>query len=96
VTIDNSAPQVQILTPKVDEQFAFQQGKTILINISASDNLVLKQIEVYIDNKLVSTLYEPPFYVLWDAQVGEHTLQVKAYDLAGNQNIRTVSFGVTK
>jgi len=96
LTIDNTAPQVQILTPKVNEQFTYQLGKTFLINVSASDNLVLERVEVYIDNKLESTLYEPPFIILWDMQVGGHTLQVKAYDLAGNQNTTTIPFSVTR
>ena len=56
------------------------------MNVSVSDNLGVQRVEYYVDNKLESTLYEPPFIILWDAQVGEHTLQVKAYDLAGNQN----------
>jgi membrane peptidoglycan carboxypeptidase len=94
VTIDNTAPQVQILTPKIDEQFAYLQGENILINTSVSDNLDLDRVEYYVDNMLESTLYEPPFIILWDAKVGEHTLQVKAYDLAGNQNNTTVYFFV--
>lgn len=95
VTIDNTVPQVEILAPKEDEQFAFQQSELTIMQVSASDNLVLERIEFYVDDKLESTLLEPPFIILWHAQLGEHTVQVKAYDLAGNQNEAAISFTVT-
>ena len=96
VTIDNTVPQVEILAPKEDEQFAYQQGAPIMINVSASDNLVLEKIEFYVDDKLESTLLGPPFIVLWHAQMGGHTLRVIAYDLAGNQKEVESSFTVTR
>jgi membrane peptidoglycan carboxypeptidase len=96
VTIDNTPPQVQILTPKIDEQLSYGQVKNIIMNVSVSDNSVVQRVEYYIDNKLESTLYEPPFIIPWDAQMGEHTLQVSAYDLAGNQTRKEVSFSVIK
>jgi hypothetical protein len=96
VTIDNTAPQVQILTPTEREQFAFRQGESILIQISASDNLVLERIEFYIDGELVSTLLEPPLIILWPARTGEHSLVVKAYDLAHNVSEVAVGFSVHK
>jgi membrane peptidoglycan carboxypeptidase len=92
VTIDNTPPDVKILTPKNNEQFAYEQGKDILMDVSVSDNQAVQRVEYYVDNQLASTLYEPPFFILWDAQLGEHILQVKAYDLAGNQNNTNVSF----
>ncbi len=96
VTIDNTDPQVEILTPKEGEHFAYQQSAPIMINVSASDNLVLEKIEFYVDDKLEATLMEPPFIILWHMQMGGHTLQVKAYDLAGNQNESAISFTVSR
>ncbi len=96
VTIDNTDPQVEILAPKEDEHFAYKQDTTIMINVSASDNLVLERVEFYVDDKLESTLLEPPFIILWDAQMGRHSLLVKTYDLAGNQNEAVISFTVDK
>jgi membrane peptidoglycan carboxypeptidase len=96
VTIDNTKPDVEILAPKMDEQFAYQQGEATLMNVSASDNLVLERVEFYVDDKLESTLYEPPFIILWDAQQGEHYLRVNAYDLAGNISEVSTAFSVHK
>ena len=66
------------------------------MNITVSDNLEVQRVEYYLDSKLEATLYQAPFYILWDDQLGEHTLQVVTYDLAGNQNSSTVSFFVIK
>jgi membrane peptidoglycan carboxypeptidase len=96
VTVDNTTPQVEILTPKDKEQFVFEQGKKIIMNVSVSDKQAVQKVDYYVDNKLVSTLYEPTFIILWDSQVGGHTLQVKAIDLAGNQSIATVTFFVVQ
>jgi len=92
VTIDNTKPQVEILSPKEDQHFTHQQSAVIVMNVSASDNLVIQRVEFYIDDKLASTLREPPFIILWHAQEGEHTFEVKTYDLAGNQNAAAISF----
>jgi hypothetical protein len=96
VTIDNKGPQVQVLAPKAGEQFVYQQGENIIMQVSASDNLVLERVEFIVDDRLESTLIEPPFVILWPAQLGEHTLSIKAYDLAGNESEVTATFSVHK
>jgi membrane carboxypeptidase/penicillin-binding protein PbpC len=96
ITVDNTAPEVIILAPKEGEQFAYQQSEIILMNVSVSDNQGVQRVDYYLDNKAVSTLYEPPFIIPWGAQVGEHTLLIKAYDQAGNQNTTSVSFSVIR
>ncbi len=96
VTVDNVAPRVQILSPIVDEQFSSQLNPTIIINVSASDNLAVQRVEYYIDNKLESTLFEPPWITLWTAQPDEHILTVKAYDLAGNASEGSTAFFMLK
>jgi hypothetical protein len=96
VTIDNTKPEVEILAPKKDEQFTYQQGENILINIMARDNLVVERVEFYVDEELESTLYEPPFIILWVAQPGKHDLVVKAYDLAGNVSEVSAVFSVNR
>lgn len=96
VTIDNALPQVKILAPIDGEKIAYQQGKSILIQVSASDNLVLERVEFYVDGELESTLRQPPLVILWPAQLGVHTLLVRAYDLAGNMSEAVTSFSVNK
>jgi membrane carboxypeptidase/penicillin-binding protein len=96
VTIDNTKPEVQILTPTGGERIPFQQGKSIMMQVSASDNLVLEQVEFLVDGELKMTLMEPPYIILWPARLGEHTLLVRAYDLAGNIRETAIAFSVKK
>ncbi len=92
LTIDNSFPQVQILSPRAGEQFSAQQDPIIIMNASVSDNQAIQRVEYYVDGKLESILYEPPRIILWTAQPGRHVLGVKAYDLAGNAYETTAIF----
>jgi membrane carboxypeptidase/penicillin-binding protein PbpC len=94
ITVDNTLPQVQIINPTEGEQFTYQQGESILLQVSASDNLVVDRVEFYIDDTLVSTLQQPPYVVLWSDRIGEHSLLVRAYDLAGNLRETAISFSV--
>ena len=96
LTVDNTLPQVQILNPIEAEQFAYHQGESILLQVSAGDNLVLDRVEFYVDGRLVSTLLQPPFVVLWSSRIGEHNLVVRAYDLAGNLRETATSFSVQR
>jgi membrane peptidoglycan carboxypeptidase len=94
LTVDNELPRVQILAPEENEILKFEQDKSLIIQASAEDDLGLKQVEFYVDNHLIATLYEAPFIVFWPVQLGEHNMQVIAYDYAGNQNDAEVSFSV--
>ena len=67
-----------------------------MMQVEASDNLVLERVEFYVDGSLKSTLLGEPFIILWPSILGEHTLMVKAYDLAGNATEAEVSFSVIK
>jgi membrane carboxypeptidase/penicillin-binding protein len=96
LTVDNTAPVVKIISPRDREQFGYRPGMTILMNVSAIDNLVVERVEFYVDDILESTLQDTPYVIVWDALPGEHTLRVKAYDLAGNQTEATISFVVSR
>jgi membrane peptidoglycan carboxypeptidase len=96
VTIDNTPPVVNILAPQDGQTFTFHLGEPIQVNVSASDDLVLQRVEFYVDGKLVSTLTDPPYLLLWDEIVGMHTLMVEAFDLAGNESHASVSVVVNK
>jgi len=96
VSIDNTAPQVIILTPKENAHVTGLAGKPIIIQASVTDNLALGRVEFYMDGALMVALYESPFILLWPAQPGAHNMLVKAYDLAGNQNQAEISFTVSK
>jgi membrane carboxypeptidase/penicillin-binding protein len=96
LAIDNTKPQVQIIAPTDGERIAFQQGESIMMQVFARDNLVLERVEFLVDGELKMTLLQPPFIILWPARLGEHSLLVRAYDLAGNISECTTSFSVNK
>ncbi len=96
VMIDNTTPKVQILFPNASQQFSALSNPIIIINSSISDNQAVLNVEFYVDNELIFTLYDPPWIVLWTAQPGMHTLRVRAYDLAGNVTEASTAFSINK
>ena len=94
VVVDNTPPQVRILSPRDGQQYSSLQDEEIMLNILASDNQDVNRVEFYVDDQLVSTLLEPPYTILWDTVPSEHTMQVRVYDSAGNQAVASSSFQV--
>jgi membrane peptidoglycan carboxypeptidase len=92
VTIDNTPPQLTLLRPLDEQQVKISAGSKVLLQAEASDDVELARLEFYIDERLVATLVEAPFNVLWSGQPGEHTMQVIAYDLAGNSTQDQLDF----
>jgi hypothetical protein len=56
--------------------------------------LGIKQIEIYLDNKKLHTLVQPPYVFPWSTHTGKHRLKVVVIDLAGNQSEAEVSFEI--
>lgn len=60
---------------------------TVALSASASDNVGLAKVELYVDGVLRGTDLYAPYTGSWDttgAAVGSHSLSCKAYDAAGN------------
>lgn len=96
VTIDNSPPQLTIINPTNEQQIKITPGLKALLQVEASDDLQIAKIEFYIDEQLVASLNEAPYNLPWQGLLGEHTLKVIAYDLAGNTAQSAVDFQFTK
>jgi thermitase len=81
---DSTPPDVQVTS-------AVTSGRTITINASASDTQsAVTKVEFHVDGKLKETDYSAP----WSAKIntkslgaGNHTVQVKGYDAAGNVGV---------
>jgi len=84
VTVDNTPPRLTLVNPTSGEQIKIKPDLKVPLQAEASDELELARLEFYIDEKLIATLTEAPFNILWQGQAGKHTLLVIAYDLAGN------------
>lgn len=90
VTVDNEAPEVEIIYPPNGLEIADQN--TITIQAGIVDNLAIDYVEFYIDNKSIRMLGQPPFSISWPTIPGKHTLSVAAIDRAGNENKAEVEF----
>ncbi len=82
-TADLTPPEVLITSPA---DSAFVSG-TITVSVSASDNVGVTLVELYVDGGFQATDSTAPFSFEMDTTGmgdGSHTLQVRAYDAAGN------------
>ena len=86
MTVDNQAPQVLLRYPGEGQHFSMIDTKNITIQAEASDDLELSQVEFLIDGELLASLTSPPFVVPWETEIGEHVIEIRAYDRAGNMD----------
>ena len=90
VSPDATAPGVSISTPG---NGATVSG-TVYVQGAASDNVGVTRVEFYVNGNLANTSYSTSFSFPWNSTAapnGWHSLQVRAYDLAGNAGQSTVS-----
>jgi chitinase len=86
-----SPPTVAITSP----ENATSVSGTVLISVSATDNVGVTKVEFYINSQLLVTQTSAPYVYSWDTTShapGVYTILVKAYDAAGNvsQSCNTV------
>ena len=82
-TVDAVAPTTTITSPA---NGASVTGK-VTVTASASDDVRVVRVELYVDGQLIATDTSAPFSFAWNTKPltkTQHTLQVKAYDAAGN------------
>jgi membrane carboxypeptidase/penicillin-binding protein PbpC len=84
VTVDNLPPLVSLRYPAADEQAPAVQGGVTLLG-EVSDQVGISRLEWWLDGKLVATQSNPPFAYFLTGNSGSHQVQLKAWDLAGNQ-----------
>jgi len=92
-SLDTTPPAVTITNPAASASI---QG-TVNVQGTATDNVGVSRIEVYIDGNLVNTVYASPYSYAWDttsAANGSHSVVVKAYDSANNVGQASVSVTV--
>jgi hypothetical protein len=81
---DATPPSVEITDP--DDNDSFDQGQEVAVAVSAQDNVAVVEVELWLDGALVETLTTEPYeFVLKDLDAGEHALEARARDAAGNE-----------
>jgi hypothetical protein len=81
---DTIAPLAAITSPSNGTKLI---SKTVKVNVTASDNVGVTKVELYIDGKLFGTSASATTSFSWNigrVTAGAHTLQVYAFDAAGN------------
>ncbi len=84
VVVDTTPPVVSITSPA---NGTVVNPKSVKINVSATDNVGVTQVCLYIDGILQSTMSAAPYSYTWNtrrATSGTHILTGTAWDAAGN------------
>jgi hypothetical protein len=81
---DTTVPTITIVSPANGSTLP---RNNLSVTVNATDNVGVTRVQLYIDNKLVTTSTTAPFTTSWScrkAATGAHTVQCLAYDAAGN------------
>ena len=75
--------RVEITSPQRNDSV----GGLVPIDVSASGDLGIAKVELYVDDVLSGTVTTAPYTFLWDASglTGPHSIVAKAYDGSGQQ-----------
>ena len=84
ITVDNEVPELQIISPVMDQVIDIKKQPNLVLNANVQDNLEISRVDFFIDKIQVTSLSVAPFYFSIETTIGKHPLLVKAYDLAGN------------
>jgi hypothetical protein len=92
VNVLNSAtPTVTITSPKAGSKVA---GSNVKVNSSATNQVAISKMELYIDNVLKTTTSTSNLAWTWNATSypkGAHVVNVKAYDAANNVSSKSIT-----
>jgi len=91
--VDNTPPQIRILSPKEGEEFNSSSEQGIVLETQVNDSN-LTRVRIYVDNENVADLVHAPFSLVWQEKPGTHTMKVIATDRAGNQSELIIHFRV--
>jgi hypothetical protein len=92
VTVDNQPPELEVPYPAEGQVFDRAEDHVITFQARVSDNLSIRQVEFLVDGEQVAAQVQAPYAYPWRSVKGEHTLQVKATDQAGNITQSEVQF----
>jgi hypothetical protein len=89
---DTSAPVTTITKPVDGSRLS---GTSVDITASATDNVKVTKLEIYIDSKLVGSSTLSPYTYHWSSlnkiSTGAHVISAKGYDAAGNVGTKNIT-----
>jgi membrane carboxypeptidase/penicillin-binding protein len=86
VTIDNQPPIIQLLSPTSGQEYYWPEDREVVIEVEVFEEVSLAKVVFYVDDRPIETVTFPPYSSRWQLGLaGEHTIYVRAVDVAGNQ-----------
>jgi membrane peptidoglycan carboxypeptidase len=89
VTVDNVPPLIQITYPQKDSVLTLTSS-VITLSANVTDQVGVARVEWWLDGKKLGERSQAPFTYLWTPAAGQHKLQIKAFDSAGNSSASEV------
>lgn len=83
VTVDNLPPLITIQVPAPEQELQ-SVNRQVTLTATAEDTAGVAKVEWWVDGKLVSSQTNAPYACTVKYSVGKHTVQLKAWDSAGN------------
>jgi membrane carboxypeptidase/penicillin-binding protein len=96
LSVDNTAPEIILVTDLSDGEVSYQNGKDLLFEVRFSNPSEIEEVKFYLDGRLLASRRIGPFIVPWRLMVGKHVFVVKALDQAGNKEDLRVNFSVIR
>ena len=85
VTVDNTPPVVRIPYPQQNQEFTLTSQRTLTLQVEVEENFSIQRVEWWLNGRKIGERFETPFVLVWNAAAGEHRLQARAFDSAGNE-----------
>ena len=87
ITLDNTPPTVQIVSPQPGALLSAANDKLINVDAQVQDDVTVSKVEFYVNGALVTTKYSAPFNAAFDIGTsrGNFEMYTIAYDGAGNR-----------
>ncbi|MHB8132727.1 MAG: transglycosylase domain-containing protein [Anaerolineaceae bacterium] len=90
VTIDNTAPTLRVLFPNKNESIQRATNAITTLQADIQDGGGIAKVEWWIDSKLIGISNHSPFSFPALLNTGNHSMVIKAFDLAGNSTTSEV------
>ncbi|MFC2164892.1 Ig-like domain-containing protein [Acidobacteriota bacterium] len=87
--INDQPPEISITSPKNNNVVA----QKVQVSVNVKDDVGVKKVEFYLDQKLKKSDSNAPFIWLWDStstSSGFHTLKVKAFDTIDQTDVDSI------
>jgi membrane carboxypeptidase/penicillin-binding protein PbpC len=85
VTVDNTPPLIRVPYPINGQEYALSESRAITFHAEVEDAIGVQRFVWLVDGEVVGETGRAPYVFEWQAAAGDHVLEVKAYDLAGNE-----------